>query len=74
MIYATLRDGTAHEIAIDDVRGGPRYPATPDDILSKFRTNAAGRNAAASDRLIEAVMTMDRRSVAEISSALVQLS
>lgn len=73
-ICATLHDGIVHEIAIDDVRGGPRYPATPDDILAKFRTNAGGRNAAAVDGLIETVMTMERRSVAEISSALVQLS
>ena len=33
--------GPEHVVAIDDVRGGPSYPATEAQVLAKFRANAA---------------------------------
>jgi 2-methylcitrate dehydratase PrpD len=38
-VAVTLRDGTSHEIGLDQVYGGPARPMSPEAHLAKFRRN-----------------------------------
>lgn len=73
MIVAKLSDGSRHGIEIDDVRGGPRYPATPDSVLNKFRTNTSDRDSDAVEKLVEIVMTLEGQTMPALGAALMAL-
>jgi 2-methylcitrate dehydratase PrpD len=73
VIEAKLSDGTSRRIEIDDVRGGPRYPASMNDVLAKFRSNAAGSSDVAIETLIEVVMTIDKLQMPALADAIAGL-
>ncbi|MCX7324209.1 MAG: MmgE/PrpD family protein [Hyphomicrobiales bacterium] len=63
--------GEKHIIAVDDVRGGPNYPAGVADVLAKFRSNARRVGPEPSiDRIIEAVNLLDQRPIYELSTSI----
>ena len=50
----------ALELSVDDVRGSPARPASPDEVIAKFRSNALRRiSPAAADRVVERVMDLE---------------
>jgi 2-methylcitrate dehydratase PrpD len=67
--------GDEHVLAIDDVRGGPGYPASEADVLAKFRSNASRVGAASSvEGLLIAAQLLDQRSIGEFSASLRRFS
>lgn len=49
------------ERSVDDVRGSPVRPATTDEVVAKFRSNALRRvSTSAADRVVERVMELEK--------------
>ena len=70
-IVARFADSKPETVRIDDVFGGPGDPATPDDVLAKFRANAGRAGpASAVDALEGAVLGVRDGEIGRVTAAL----
>ena len=63
-VKVTLKDGRVRDVASDTIKGSPRDPMTPDDLIAKLRSCLAfglGASEAEADRLADVVMNLEKR-------------
>jgi 2-methylcitrate dehydratase PrpD len=60
-VEVALRDGSRHVREVPEVRGNARYPIALTELLDKFNANSAFLGVAASARIAEDILALDRQ-------------
>ena len=63
----TTKDGEQYFIDVDLPKGEPENPATHEDLISKFRSNAASLDKEKCDELISVIMDLENHSVEDLT-------
>ena len=67
-LMLTTQEGEVVQESVDLAKGEPENPATRQDVIEKFRTNTCRMSDDAANRLLEAILEVDRREVSELTN------
>ena len=59
-IEVTLKDGSRHVWEVPEVRGNAKHPIALEELLDKFDANTAFLGAAASSRIADEILALER--------------
>ena len=60
-VEVTLKDGSRHVQEVPEVRGNAKHPIALEELLEKFNANTAFLGAAASSRIADEVLALDKQ-------------
>jgi len=64
----TTKGGEQYSIDVDLPKGEPENPATHDDLINKFKSNAAGMDKEKCDALISTILNLENHSVSDLTT------
>ena len=66
-LHITTKGGEQYSIDVDLPKGEPENPATHDDLINKFKSNAAGMDKGKCDALISTILNLENHSVEDLT-------
>jgi 2-methylcitrate dehydratase PrpD len=67
-LQITTKGGEQYSMDVDLPKGEPENPATHDDLINKFKSNAAGMDKENCDALISTILNLENHSVEDLAT------